>query len=129
MKPYCEEYDAYFNPRTDTWEEVTCDEPGCEFCSERPEKPSQVESLRKYFVEVQLHELKRQVKVLTDRVDRLEQAKQIPATPLSPYINPNMREWYGNCPKCGINLGQVMGYVCSNLDCPTGLGPTICSTN
>lgn len=30
------------------------------------------------------------------------------------------------CPKCGISLAGVTGYVCSQSDCPTGLGPTIC---
>ncbi len=30
------------------------------------------------------------------------------------------------CPKCGIQLNQVMSYSCPHLDCPTGLGPVWC---
>ena len=32
------------------------------------------------------------------------------------------------CPKCGIRLDTTLGYVCSNLDCPTGLGGVRSST-
>lgn len=28
------------------------------------------------------------------------------------------------CPKCGITLSPVMGYVCTQSQCPTGLGGT-----
>lgn len=28
------------------------------------------------------------------------------------------------CPKCGLTISNIMMYVCSNLDCPTGLGGT-----
>lgn len=31
--------------------------------------------------------------------------------------------WYGSCPTCGIQLNKVMGYVCGNQKCPTGLAP------
>lgn len=34
-----------------------------------------------------------------------------------------------NCPTCGIKLNQVMGYCCPTLNCPTGLGPVMCSTS
>lgn len=27
------------------------------------------------------------------------------------------------CGQCGLNLRRVMGYVCINSRCPTGLGP------
>ena len=27
------------------------------------------------------------------------------------------------CSKCGLDLNAVSGYVCSQFDCPTGLGP------
>ena len=30
------------------------------------------------------------------------------------------------CTKCGIHLDRTLGYVCQNVDCPNGLGPTIC---
>lgn len=29
---------------------------------------------------------------------------------------------YGKCPKCGIELHNVMSYSCDKTDCPTGLG-------
>jgi hypothetical protein len=45
-----------------------------------------------------------------------------PSIPGDPaYIEPN------KCSKCGITLHPVMGYVCSQNDCPTGMGPrSIC---
>lgn len=39
---YCEQYDAYYNPKTDEWLEKKCSDPGCEFCKDRPDKPSEV---------------------------------------------------------------------------------------
>lgn len=35
--------------------------------------------------------------------------------------------WTKNCSKCGIKLDTVMGYVCSQPQCPTGLGGAWCS--
>lgn len=37
----------------------------------------------------------------------------------SPKEHPNTM---GTCPKCGITLYTVMGYVCPHVMCPTGLG-------
>jgi hypothetical protein len=36
---YSEEYDAYYNPATNEWIESKCDDPTCEFCANRPERP------------------------------------------------------------------------------------------
>jgi hypothetical protein len=47
----------------------------------------------------------------------------LPFPPMQPLPDTN---WYGNCPKCGLKLGQVMGYVCNNAPCPTGLGGATC---
>jgi hypothetical protein len=44
----------------------------------------------------------------------------IPVTPLATFTK---------CSKCGLNLETVMGYVCNNYPCPTGLGGAWCSTN
>ena len=45
-----------------------------------------------------------------------------PFTPIPyPYTTTN-----STCPKCGIKLDSVMGYVCSTPQCPTGLGGTRC---
>ena len=31
------------------------------------------------------------------------------------------------CTKCGLELRPVMGYVCSQPNCPTGLGSPMCN--
>ena len=35
----------------------------------------------------------------------------------------------GQCSKCGIDLYPVMGYYCSNFNCPSGLGSNYSLTN
>lgn len=41
----------------------------------------------------------------------------MPSTPMNPPWNsPN------SCSKCGLKLNGVMGYVCTNYPCPSGLG-------
>lgn len=30
--------------------------------------------------------------------------------------------WACECPKCGLKLAEVMGYVCTRQGCPCGLG-------
>jgi ribonuclease BN (tRNA processing enzyme) len=37
---YHEEYDAYFCIRCDRWLEADCEDPSCEFCANRPDRPS-----------------------------------------------------------------------------------------
>lgn len=41
-KAYNAEYDAFYNPITDTWLETMCGDPTCDYCAKRPERPSQV---------------------------------------------------------------------------------------
>ena len=41
-------------------------------------------------------------------------------TPLQP------KQFTNQCPKCGLKLDGVMSYCCSNIECPTGLGPVRC---
>ena len=36
---YSEEYDAYYNQTTNEWTETKCDDPACEYCTNRPERP------------------------------------------------------------------------------------------
>lgn len=36
---YSEEYDTYYNEETNEWVEDKCDDPTCEFCINRPDKP------------------------------------------------------------------------------------------
>lgn len=58
-------------------------------------------------------------------------AKPIEWTPL--VDNESIKDEYadklwnnvGKCEKCGLDLSSVMGYVCTNINCPTGLGPTV----
>ena len=52
---------------------------------------------------------------------------QRPITSL-PYPLPTQPNPFSNCPKCGLKLEGVMGYVCPNAGCPTGLGGAWCST-
>ena len=50
-------------------------------------------------------------------------------TPTPPYPLPDplpVSDWTKSCPKCGIKLDGVMGYVCSQPRCPTGLGGFWC---
>lgn len=42
MIKYCEACDAYYDSETDEWTEPACDDPECEFCADRPERPSQI---------------------------------------------------------------------------------------
>jgi hypothetical protein len=41
-KKYSEQYDAYFCIECNKWLESNCDDPNCEFCYNRPNKPSEV---------------------------------------------------------------------------------------
>lgn len=36
---YSEKYDAYYNAKTNAWVEDKCDDPTCEYCINRPDKP------------------------------------------------------------------------------------------
>jgi hypothetical protein len=36
---YSEEFDCYYNPKTNQWTEPKCSDPECEYCSRRPERP------------------------------------------------------------------------------------------
>ena len=91
------------------------------------------------------------IKFLQARIDHLEQMLEQsmemnrklmerigerPITPL-PYPLPSTQPiWPTNppivptnhCPKCGLKLDTVMGYVCSQPQCPTGLGGVWCGT-
>ena len=40
MKRLNEEYDSYYDDVKDEWLEEKCDNKDCEFCSNRPTKPS-----------------------------------------------------------------------------------------
>ena len=42
MKEYCEEHDAFYDLSDDEWLEKTCSSKSCEYCKNRPDKPSGV---------------------------------------------------------------------------------------
>lgn len=42
MKKHNEKHDAYYDNKKDEWLEDKCDNPNCEFCKDRPTKPSEV---------------------------------------------------------------------------------------
>ena len=44
---YSEKYDAYYDEDTNEWLESKCDDPTCEFCVNRPERPLEVNSSNK----------------------------------------------------------------------------------
>lgn len=39
---YNEKHDAYFDKEKDIWLDENCDDPDCDFCKDRPNKPSEV---------------------------------------------------------------------------------------
>jgi hypothetical protein len=39
---YNNQYDAYFCELCNKWLEESCGNPTCDYCNERPEKPSQI---------------------------------------------------------------------------------------
>lgn len=49
-----------------------------------------------------------------------------PPGPYEPNIPPIWNLPKNQCPKCGMILTDVMGYVCSSPDCPTGFGSPFC---
>lgn len=42
-RQYSERYDSYYSKIQDEWIEHNCIDPDCEFCIDRPEKPSMCE--------------------------------------------------------------------------------------
>ena len=43
-----------------------------------------------------------------------------------PKVVPQETDIMQQCPKCGLRLDQMLGYVCSHAKCPTGLGGSWC---
>lgn len=45
-----------------------------------------------------------------------------------PDINPINNPWKPplTCNKCGLDLSGITGYCCQDINCPSGLGPTLC---
>lgn len=71
--------------------------------------------------------MKKIVKIITfydDGTFTESAPSQQPAMPLPFPMQPY--EPITQCSKCGLKLDQVMGYVCNNYPCPTGLGGAWC---
>ena len=41
MIEYSEEWDAFYNTDTNEWLESVCNDPTCEYCATRPERPNE----------------------------------------------------------------------------------------
>lgn len=54
----------------------------------------------------------------------LEGAK--PYAPIPPFPWPDPNPSFNRCAACGLELSGALGYVCTRIDCPTGLGPVLC---
>ena len=65
-------------------------------------------------LEEMIRHLQTRMVYLEGRVAQLEAGRN-PAWP----TNPVWPETKSKCPKCGMTLGNVMGYVCAAIDCPT----------
>jgi hypothetical protein len=74
-----------------------------------------------------------EVDSLKRRIESLEQNQRVtqPYQPFGiPLPNPNTYQWPTNhCTKCGLQLDKVMSYCCPQPNCPTGLGPVMCTTD
>lgn len=57
-----------------------------------------------------------------DRADELGVPIIPPNTPHGPGPDPTV----AICGECGLELKRVMGYVCTNHNCPCGMGPITC---
>lgn len=72
-------------------------------------------------IEERVKELERRIKLLEDRLLNLE----FPSSQrvYGPVVDPRQVNIKQTCPVCNLNLEGVLGYSCTNINCPTGLGP------
>jgi len=66
---YSETYDAYYDGKTMTWIERRCEDPSCQFCSVRPERPALT---RETLIE-RVEDLEKQLQSAQYRINELEQ--------------------------------------------------------
>lgn len=65
-----------------------------------------------------LEQIKQKLVELEETVVEIRNLLRVqPVTPIQPVKNNTNR-----CTKCGIQLDTIMGYVCYNYPCPTGMG-------
>lgn len=44
---YNERHDAFYSPKKDIWIDKNCKDPNCEYCKDRPNKPSDIKKINK----------------------------------------------------------------------------------
>lgn len=77
---------------------------------------------------IEVDNLKKRIDVL-ERAQRVTQPYQPFGIPL-PHPNTQPYQWPVDiCARCGIKLDKVMSYCCPHPNCPTGLGPVMCTTD
>lgn len=71
--------------------------------------------------------LKKIIKRLDELLDEIEKITKenptIPSDPLKDYPKPPQLGRITKCSLCGLELAGIMGYVCTNIDCPTFVQP------
>jgi len=50
---------------------------------------------------------------------------QVPVIPTIPVAPPTFPRATTRCPRCHMDFSGITGYVCSQPDCPTGMGPVM----
>lgn len=81
--------------------------------------------------DVKIRNLEKRIALLEERLAILEEKKWDLTPKQSPWTQPmwpTQPTWSepNKCQKCGLQMDGVMGYVCSDPLCPSGLGPIIC---
>lgn len=67
-----------------------------------------------------IEQLEKRVTNLEGEVNKLRSPWTMPHYP--PTTIPPLTLAVSKCHKCGIDVANTMGYVCSNKDCPCGFG-------
>ena len=63
--------------------------------------------------------------IQNERGDYVPMEPDMPEPPRLPVAPIPWEAQRTQCDKCGMEFGGVVGYACVNVDCPTGLGPTV----
>lgn len=73
----------------------------------------------------QLQDIQHRLRMLEEAILEIRNTLRTqPIVPVQPVKNNTNR-----CTKCGIQLDTIMGYVCYNSPCPTGMGSVYSKVN
>ena len=73
----------------------------------------------------QLQDIQHRLRMLEEAILEIRNTLRTqPIVPVQPVKNNTNR-----CTKCGIQLDTIMGYVCYNTPCPTGMGSVYSKVN